>query len=111
MSSAPFPPGFARLNGVPDLPPHYLPREADLAGLKRKLLAGGASVGIIGQSSAVGVQGMGRHRQDRAGRRPSPRFGGAAGVSWWHLLVNDRSKTQRPRASGSISPAIGRLRL
>jgi hypothetical protein len=44
---------------VPDLPPHYLPREADLAGLKQKLLAGGANVGITGQSSAVGLQGMG----------------------------------------------------
>jgi hypothetical protein len=57
--SAPFPPNLARLHGVPELPPHYLPREADLAGLKQKLLAGGANVGITGQSSAVGVQGMG----------------------------------------------------
>jgi hypothetical protein len=59
ISTAPFPPNVARLHGVPDLPPHYLPREADLAGLQQKLLAGGASVGITGQSSAVGVQGMG----------------------------------------------------
>jgi NB-ARC domain len=57
--TVPFPPSLARLHGVPELPPHYLPREADLAGLKQKLLAGGANVGITGQSSAVGVQGMG----------------------------------------------------
>jgi hypothetical protein len=44
---------------VPDLPPHYLPREEVLTGLKQKLLAGGASVGITGKSSTVGVQGMG----------------------------------------------------
>jgi hypothetical protein len=59
ISTAPFPPSLARLHGVPELPPHYLPREADLAGLKQKLLAGGAPLGITGQSSAVGVQGMG----------------------------------------------------
>jgi WD40 repeat protein len=50
---------MGELHGVPELPPHYLPRAADLAGLKQKLLAGGANVGITGQSSAVGVQGMG----------------------------------------------------
>jgi hypothetical protein len=50
---------MGKLYGVPDLPPHYLPRDADLAGLKRKLLNGEASVGITGLSSAVGVQGMG----------------------------------------------------
>src|SRR5271157_4949024 len=50
---------IGKLHGVPELPPHYLPREADLVGLKEKLLAGGASVGITGKSSAVGVQGMG----------------------------------------------------
>jgi len=50
---------MGKLHGVPELPPHYLPRAADLAGLKQKLLAGGANVGIMGQSSAVGVQGMG----------------------------------------------------
>jgi hypothetical protein len=32
-----------KLHGVPELPPHYLPREADLGGLKEKLLAGGAN--------------------------------------------------------------------
>src|SRR5580704_19746999 len=50
---------MGELHGVPELPPHYLPRAADLAGLKQKLLAGGANVGITGQSSAVGVQGIG----------------------------------------------------
>ena len=53
------PRSMGKLHGVPDLSPHYLPREADLVGLKEKLLAGGASVGITGRSSAVGVQGMG----------------------------------------------------
>ena len=52
-------PKLARLTGVPDLPPHYLPREADLAGLKQKLLSGDASVAITGQGQALGVQGMG----------------------------------------------------
>jgi hypothetical protein len=32
ISTAPFPPSLARLHGVPDLPPHYLLREAALAG-------------------------------------------------------------------------------
>src|SRR5271165_4391830 len=59
VSAAPFPPNVARLHGVPELPPHYLPREEVLAELKQKLLASGANVGITGQSSAVGVQGMG----------------------------------------------------
>jgi hypothetical protein len=44
---------------VPDLPPHYLPREADIAGLKQKLLSGDASVAITGQGQTFGVQGMG----------------------------------------------------
>src|SRR5271165_2613313 len=50
---------MGNLHGVPELPPHYLPREADLLGLKMKLLVGGANVGITGQSSAVGIHGMG----------------------------------------------------
>jgi len=50
---------MGKLHGVPELPPHYLPRTADLAGLKQKMLAGGANVGITGRPSAVGVQGMG----------------------------------------------------
>ena len=53
------PRSMGKLHGVPELPPHYLPRAAYLAGLKQKLLAGGANVGITGQSSAVGLQGMG----------------------------------------------------
>ena len=59
IPTTPFPPNLARLHGVPDLPSHYLPREEVLAGLKQKLFASGADVGITGQSSAVGVQGMG----------------------------------------------------
>jgi hypothetical protein len=58
MPSQP-PRSMGKLHGVPELPPHYFPREAYLAGLKQKLLAGGANLGITGQSSAVGVQGMG----------------------------------------------------
>jgi WD40 repeat protein len=50
---------IGKLRGVLDLPPHYLPREEDLAGLKNKLLAGVESVAITGQGQAVGVQGMG----------------------------------------------------
>jgi hypothetical protein len=48
ISSAPFPPNVARLHGVGELPPRYLPREADFVGLKQKLLAGGAKVGVRG---------------------------------------------------------------
>jgi hypothetical protein len=59
ISTAPFPPSLARLHGVPDLPPHYLPREANLVDLKQKLLDGGGNMGITGQSSAIGLQGMG----------------------------------------------------
>ena len=59
ISSASFPPNIAKLHGVPELPPHYLPREEDLAELKRKLLAGVESVAITGRGQAVGVQGMG----------------------------------------------------
>jgi len=58
MPSQP-PRSIGKLHGVPKLPPHYLPREVDLAGLKQKLLAGDTNLGITGQSSAVGVQGMG----------------------------------------------------
>ena len=50
---------MGKLRGVPELPPNYLPREVDLAGLKQKLLSEGATLGITGKSSAVGVQGMG----------------------------------------------------
>jgi WD40 repeat protein len=53
------PSSIGKLHGVPDLPPHYLPREADLVGVKQKLFADGANVGITGQSAAVGLQGMG----------------------------------------------------
>jgi NB-ARC domain/WD domain, G-beta repeat len=53
------PTSMGKLHGVPDLPTHYLPREADLGGLKRKLLAEGALLGISVNSSAIGVQGMG----------------------------------------------------
>jgi hypothetical protein len=49
---------MGKLYGVPELPPHYLSRAEDLAGLKQKLLAGDGNVGITGQTSAVGVQGM-----------------------------------------------------
>jgi WD40 repeat protein len=59
ISSAPFPPNIARLHGVPNLPPHYLPREDVLAEIKQKLLVGDASIAITGQGQAVGVQGMG----------------------------------------------------
>jgi hypothetical protein len=55
MPSRP-PRSMGKLHGVPELPPHYLPREADLAGLKRKLLAGDASVAITGQGQAFGLQ-------------------------------------------------------
>jgi NB-ARC domain len=53
------PRSMGKLHGVPDLPPHYLSREADLVGLKQKLLSGDASVAITGRGQAVGGQGMG----------------------------------------------------
>jgi hypothetical protein len=42
------PRSMGKLHGVPDLPPHHLPHEENLAGLKRKLLAGSANVGVQG---------------------------------------------------------------
>jgi hypothetical protein len=53
------PRSMGKLHGVPDLPPHYLPCEADLAGLKQKVLSADASIAITGKGRAVGVQGMG----------------------------------------------------
>src|SRR5271166_706483 len=49
---------LGKLHGVPELPPHYLPPQADLTGLKRKLLAGVESVAVTG-AGKFGVQGMG----------------------------------------------------
>ncbi|MCI0731533.1 MAG: hypothetical protein L0332_33060 [Chloroflexi bacterium] len=50
-----------RLVNVPPLPPHFLPRETELATLRQKALAESpASVAITGQSKAVGVPGAGR---------------------------------------------------
>jgi WD40 repeat protein len=59
ISTAPFPPNVARLYSVPDLPPHYLPREDVLGALKQRLLLGDTSVAITGQGQALGIQGMG----------------------------------------------------
>jgi hypothetical protein len=46
--TAPFPPTIARLHGVPGLPHNYLPRADTLVGLKQKLLASGAKMGLQG---------------------------------------------------------------
>jgi WD40 repeat protein len=59
ISTAPFPPNVARLHSVPDLPPHYLPREAVLGALKQRLLLGDTSGANTGQGQALGIQGMG----------------------------------------------------
>jgi NB-ARC domain len=50
---------MGELHGVPGLPPHYLSRAEDLAELKQKLLGADGNIGITGQTSTVGVQGMG----------------------------------------------------
>jgi hypothetical protein len=50
---------MGKLRGGPDLPRHYLPREANLSGLKLKLLGGDGNIGITGQYSAIGLKGMG----------------------------------------------------
>jgi WD40 repeat protein len=50
---------MGKLNGVPELPPHYLPRLGDFTGLKHKLLVGIQNAVITGQAPALGVQGMG----------------------------------------------------
>jgi hypothetical protein len=47
------------LHGVPDLPAHWLSREAALATLKAKLLGGERSVAITGHGQALGIEGMG----------------------------------------------------
>jgi hypothetical protein len=59
ISTAPFPPSVARLHGVPNPPTHYLPRQQDLNGLKKNLLAGAGMAAISGKGQALGVQGMG----------------------------------------------------
>ena len=50
---------MGKLHGVPELPPHYLPRDEVLAGLKQRLLDGDASVAITAEGQALGVHGMG----------------------------------------------------
>jgi WD40 repeat protein len=52
ISSPLFPPNIATLYGVPELPPHYLAREPNLAELKQKLLDGGANVGVQGMGGS-----------------------------------------------------------
>ncbi|HEU0076889.1 MAG TPA: toll/interleukin-1 receptor domain-containing protein, partial [Longimicrobiaceae bacterium] len=48
------------LRGVPDLPPHYLPRPEDLGRLREALLGGsGSAMGITGVSYKLGLQGQG----------------------------------------------------
>ena len=39
---------MGNLHGVPELPPHYLPREADLAGLKHEITRRGCQRGHYG---------------------------------------------------------------
>jgi hypothetical protein len=58
MASQP-PRSTGKLYGVPDLPPHYLPRDAEIVGLKQKLLARDSNVAVTREPLAVGVQGMG----------------------------------------------------
>ncbi|HYN38981.1 MAG TPA: NB-ARC domain-containing protein, partial [Rhodospirillales bacterium] len=50
----------ANLHGVPELPPHFLPRPETLGELKQKLLAtDSGTVGVTGVAIRVGVHGMG----------------------------------------------------
>jgi hypothetical protein len=72
VSAAPFPPNVARLHGVPELPPHYLPREEVLAGLKQRLLASGANVGF-------GPKHLRSFRLPQGDGNPSAQTGGASG--------------------------------
>jgi hypothetical protein len=78
---------MGKLHGVPELPPHYLPREADLAGLKQKIARRRCPAGHHRKVLGRGRPGHGRHWQDRAGCSAGTRFGGTAGVSRWHLLA------------------------
>jgi hypothetical protein len=49
-----------KLSNVPPLPPHYLPRDDELAALKVTILGGVADpVAVTGRTQAAGVQGMG----------------------------------------------------
>ncbi|MBD2224473.1 NB-ARC domain-containing protein [Calothrix anomala] len=51
---------LGNLTNVPELPPHFLPREEELTPLKQKVLSSTKQpVGITGKSRRVGVQGMG----------------------------------------------------
>ena len=53
---------MGKLHGVPELPPHYLSRVADIFGLKRKLLTGDYGAGFAhprnrGRQIEILVQG------------------------------------------------------
>jgi hypothetical protein len=84
------------------LPPHYLPRAEDNAGLKQKLLAGDGNAGITGQSSAaVGVQGMGgigKTVPTALAHDPKVRKAFPAG----HPLGNAQPKSQPARPAGPV---------
>ena len=109
VSTASFPPNLARLHGVPNLPPHYLPRAEDVARLKQKLLAGDGNVGITGQFSAIGVQGMGGIGKNRAGHGAGARPGGAQGIPRWNLLVDGRSEAKPARPAEPAFVPVNRV--
>jgi WD40 repeat protein len=49
-----------QLHGVPELPPHYLPRPAELDRLRALVVGeGSAALGLTGRALRLGVQGMG----------------------------------------------------
>ena len=51
---------LAELSGVPELPPHFVARSAEVAALAEKLLAtNGSLVGVTGVATKLGLQGMG----------------------------------------------------
>ncbi|MCL4301570.1 MAG: hypothetical protein KJ077_38070 [Anaerolineae bacterium] len=51
--------GHGKLHNVPELPPHFLPRPADLAEVKAALLGADQPIAITGATRKVGLQGMG----------------------------------------------------
>jgi NB-ARC domain len=54
---------MGKLYGVPDLPPHYVPRAEDLAGLKTEITRRRRQRGHYGTIFGMGVQGMGGIRK------------------------------------------------
>ena len=84
---------MGKLSGVPDLPPHYLPREADLRSTETKITWRKCQRRYYGADSwAVGVQGMGGIGKTVLAVLVGTRFGDKAKIPSWRLLADQSVK-------------------